>query len=84
MRIELEYDEQLLANALESDATGAFLHLDQTLFLASIAVSMKRIADMLGSVMAEEEFPPLEAAAPSATPKPKCPRDCTCDDCIPF
>lgn len=87
MRVELEYDEQLLANALESDATGAFIHLDQTLFLASIAVSMKRIADTLVSMVAEDDFPPEEVAPPTAAtaePKPPCAPHCLCTDCIPF
>ena len=90
MRVELEYDEQLLANALESDATGAFIHLDQTLFLASIAVSMKRIADTLGSMVAEDDFPPAvdhTAPVPPVPPVGICP---TCQqpvascDCLPF
>jgi len=39
--------EDNLRHALEEKAYARFLYADRTLFLASIAVSMKRIADAL-------------------------------------
>lgn len=81
--------EMNLHLALEPDALVDCREPDRDAFLASIAVSMKRIADALEKgaavVVAADDIveapPPFVATDPNHEPGN---RTCICTDCLPF